>query len=362
MKKIVGAVLIIALVILMFYGVKSDINSIKDKIKEDLDSVSYNGWLKVQDTKLLNSKNEEIQLRGISTHGIQWFEELYTYNNIKKLKNEWNINVFRVAMYTDPKVDGYIKDKTLKNKVMQLIEYAKELDMYVIIDWHILEDNNPNQYKSEALEFFDELSFIYQNTPNVIFEICNEPNGDVSWQQDVKPYAQDVINIIRKNSPNSLIIVGIPDWCKDLENVSKDPLDLNNIMYATHFYAGTDDRVLKSKMSDFLDHGLPIFVSECGITDATGDGKVYEDKFTSWIDFLNDKKISWIFWAFSNKDESSSLLTKDYKVSQESKKIDKYNIPSISIDNDFEAYLSKTGKIIKNILLSYPDGEGKEST
>lgn len=359
MKKLVGVLLVALLVFLIYYGIKLDIDNIKVQKEVDMNSVSYNGWLKVSGTKLLNKDNQEIQLRGISTHGIQWFDKLYTYHNMKKLKEDWNINVFRIAMYTAPEQEGYVKDKELKHKVIEMIEYAKRLDMYVIIDWHILGDNNPNQYKSAALEFFDELSFIYKDTPNVIFEICNEPSGDVTWKNDVKEYAQDVINIIRANSPNSLIIIGIPEWCKDLENVSKEPLEVENIMYSVHFYAGTDDRILKAKMSDFLDKNLPIFVSECGITDATGDGKIYEDKFRSWIDFLNEKNISWIFWSFSNKDEGSSLLTKDYKVTKETMKIDKYNIPSVNIEIDFEDYLSETGKILKDILLSYPKDKNK---
>ena len=40
-------------------------------------------------------------------------------------------------------------------------------------------------------------------------------------------------------------------------------------------------------------------------------------------------------------------------------KIDKYNISNVSIENDFEDYLSETGKILKDILLSYPKDKNK---
>ena len=45
-----------------------------------------------------------------------------------------------------------------KEKVISLIDYLIDLDMYVIVDWHILSDSNPLTYKEEAITFFDELS------------------------------------------------------------------------------------------------------------------------------------------------------------------------------------------------------------
>ena len=40
---------------------------------------------------------------------------------------------------------------------------AISLDLYVIIDWHILSDNNPNIHKEEAKAFFTEMAIEYKN-------------------------------------------------------------------------------------------------------------------------------------------------------------------------------------------------------
>ena len=95
--------------------------------------------------------------------------------------------------------NGYISDKeNIKNKVIEIADNVIDLDMYVIIDWHILMDNNPNTHKEEAKEFFREMSTLYADTPNVIYEICNEPNGNsVTWDKSIKPYAEEIIPIIR---------------------------------------------------------------------------------------------------------------------------------------------------------------------
>ena len=341
MKKkgllIICILLIVTILIILIIHMIQKNNNLKNNIETTKYYVSDNKWLKTHGNKLVNKDNKVIQLRGVSSHGIQWYSKLYNRNNLKKLKDEWRINVFRVSMYPNIYDNGYMYDKTLINDVVKIVDNAIELDMYVIIDWHTLNDNDPLMYENDAVVFFETLAEKYKNKPNVIFEICNEPNGnDVTWKKNVKPYAEKVIKAIRKHAKRNLIIVGTPNWCKDLENVSKDPLKYDNVIYSVHFYAGDDDSYLQAVIDDFRNNNLPVFISECGMTDNTGDGEIYEDRFREWIKYINENKISWVYWSLSNKDESSALLSKKYKKGS-------------SIDN----YISDTGKIIKQILLDY---------
>lgn len=350
-KKLVKIILLIGLFCLVFYGIYNDIRKIKDNIYVDKDGVSYNGWLQVKGNKLLNEKGNEFSLRGVSTHGIQWYGTLYNQDNIAQLKYTWGINVLRVAMYTDPEEEGYIKDKSLEYTVDRLVDYAIEQDLYVIIDWHILKDNDPNEYKDESIEFFKKMAIKYSEIPNVIFEICNEPNGDVTWN-DIKTYADDVIREIRKEAPDNLIIVGTPNYSKEIYHVINDPIDDDNVIYALHFYAGSATNYsTQSDVDLVLEKDLPVFVSECGITDETGNGKIYEEEFKEWIKFLNDRDISWIVWSFSNKDESTALLKEKYNPKQSFMTLNKYGMMQLELPNDFNDYLSKSGKIIKEIFL-----------
>ena len=319
----------------------NDISNMEEnnlKVTNDKNSVTYNGWLHTNNTVLVNEKGETIQLRGVSSHGIEWFSDLITYENLKTLKNDWNTNIFRIAMYTDSNNTGYIfsQDQT-KQKVCNIIDNAIDLDMYVIIDWHILSDNNPQKYKEQSKAFFDYISKKYANNPNVIYEICNEPNGaDVTWIKDIKPYAEEVIPVIRKNSEKSLIIVGTADWSKGITDCVSSPLNFDNIVYTLHFYSGTHKQDLRDKIDYCLQNNIPIFVSECGLTDASGDGARYFDEFTTWINYLNDKKISWLYWSLSNKNEGSAILLPEYR-------------PSENIND----YLTESGKFIKEIFMEH---------
>lgn len=329
-------------------------NESEGEINKYLFDENDSHWLTVDGTQLLNGKGENIQLKGVSSHGIQWYSEVVTYENLKQLKEEWNINVFRIAMYTNPKIGGYISDKDKnKEKVCKIVDMATELEMYVIIDWHTLSDNNPRTYEQESINFFDEMSKKYAENPYVIYEICNEPNGkSITWDECVKPYAEAVIPAIRKNSPKSLIIVGTPDWCKDLKPVADNPLDYNNVMYSCHFYAGSHGNNLKDSINYCLEKNVPVFISECGITDISGHGNIYQDDFVRWIDYLKQNNLSFIYWSFCSKGEESSILREDYpiKSDEEMEELRKNNVETKMENANMNDYLTESGNIVKKVM------------
>lgn len=366
MKKLFFTFIFIIILIILFLFINQthspnveQLNSnISEDEKIDKNSVLYNGWLHTNGYKLENEKNEPIQLRGLSSHGIEWFSDTITYENLENLKNDWSINVFRIAMYTDSHGQGYIYNKEqTKQKVYNIIDMAIKLDIYVIIDWHILDDNNPQKNKEEAKLFFEEVSKKYANIPNVIYEICNEPNGnEVTWEKDIKPYANEIIPIIRNNSEKSLIIVGTPDWCKKINTAANDPLEFSNIVYTCHFYSGTHGAELREKIDYCIERNIPIFVSECGLTPASGDGDLFFNEFNEWINYLNSKNISWVYWSFSNKNESSAILLPEYKIDDSIDSLDNSSTNNSYSNNtniDFNKYLTESGKFIKEIFQSY---------
>lgn len=261
--------------------------------------------LKVRGTKLVNESGQVVVLNGVSTHGIAWFPQYVNKEAFKSLKDTFGANVVRIAMYSEPGA-GY--NEGLHAKVEEAVEYATALGMYVIIDWHILGDGNPNIYKSQAISFFNKMSAKYKDYNNVLYEICNEPNG-CSWSSDVKPYAIDVIKTIRANDPDGIILVGSTTWSQDVDVVANDPITgYDNIMYTLHFYAATHKEWNQQKLIDALNKGLPVFVSEFSICDASGNGQNDVASANTWMNILNQYNISFVGWNLSNKAESSSII------------------------------------------------------
>lgn len=276
--------------------------------------VSSHGQLSVSGTKLVDQYGQPFQIRGISTHGLQWFSQYNNKNAYATLRDDWGANCIRLAMYTDE--DGYCtgNQTKMKDQVTKGVQYATELGMYTIIDWHILHDGNPQTYKTQAINFFSEMAGKYKDYNNVIYEICNEPNG-CSWQ-DIKNYATEVISTIRSKDPSAVIIVGTPMYSQlgsqgHLYEPVDDPIrGYSNLMYAFHFYASepSHNQWLTAKIGTAISRGLPVFVSEFGLSEASGDGNVDTGKAAEWLNRCDQYQVSYCAWSLSNDYRSSSLI------------------------------------------------------
>ena len=272
---------------------------------------SQHGKLSVSGTTLTDEHGEVFQLQGVSTHGIGWFPQYVNEDTFAELES-WGVNAVRLAMYTAE--GGYCeggdadKDK-LKTLIDTGVQAATKLGMYVIIDWHVLNDHDPWTYADEAEKFFAEMSEKYKDYGNVVYEICNEPNSGPDWGS-VRSYAEKIIPVIRENAPDAIIIVGTPTWSQDVDKAAADPITgYDNIMYALHFYADTHRDYLRDRMKKVIDSGLPVIVSEFGICDASGNGDNNYDEGNKWIEAMDDYNVSYFIWNLSNKAETSALIS-----------------------------------------------------
>ncbi len=336
--------ILILLLIIILLGTTSCTKNIKSKDEKEgkivtkennsvskNNLVSYNGKLKLDGVDIVNQYNEKFQLRGMSSHGLQWYANFINEENIKILKDEWHSNIFRIAMYTAE--DGYLSNKNLSTILEEKVDMIIKNDMYVIIDWHTLKDTNPMNNIQEAKDFFSNISLKYKDSPNVIYEICNEPNGSTTWNNDIKPYADEIIKVIRENSKDSLIIVGTPTWSQDILDPINNRINDKNTMYALHFYAGTHTDWLRQRIVTARENNIPIFVSEWGTTQADGNGGVFQDETKKWINFMNEYNLSWTNWSLSDKDESSAILK-----------------PGTSVNGFKDEDLTESGQLVKQAI------------
>lgn len=268
--------------------------------------VAINGKLKVTGSQLTNECGNPVQLRGMSTHGVQWFPGCYTTTSLNALTNNWGIDVFRIAIYVQE--GGYVNNPSYwKTWIDNMVMECGNRGIYCMIDWHVLNPGDPNANINEARDFWSYMSAKHTGKKHVLYEICNEPNG-VSWPT-VKTYANDIIPRIRANDPSTIIIVGTPTWSQDVDIASTDKLNYTNIMYALHFYSGTHTGYLRDKANTAITNGAALFVTECGTSTASGDGGPYLTEMQTWIDWMAANKVSWINWNYADKNETSSALS-----------------------------------------------------
>lgn len=261
------------------------------------------GQLQVRGAQLCDQQGNPVVLRGVSFGWHNIWPRFYNKKAVRTLHRDWNATVVRAAMGVTTVEDNYLDNPQFALQCIEpVIKAAIKEGIYVIIDWHAHE-----MHTQKAKDFFSQMAQKYGRYPNVIYELYNEPVED-SWES-LKQYAKEIITEIRRYDPDNIILMGCPHWDQDIHLVAESPLTgVSNVMYTLHFYASTHKEYLRDRMEDAAKRGLPIFVSESGVTEASGNGKIDPESQQLWIDRMEKLKISWVCWSISDKDESCSML------------------------------------------------------
>lgn len=274
--------------------------------------VEQYGRLSVKNGQLVDQNGKAVQLKGVSSHGLSWYPQYMNEQAFRTMRDKWGVQIVRLAMYT-AEYNGYCtsdaaNQKKLRRQIYDAVDAAEKLGMYVIIDWHILSDGNPKTYQAQAKKFFRTMAKRYADADHVIYEICNEPNSGTTWAQ-IKSYAKPVIKAIRKYDKDGIVLVGTPTWSQDIDQAAASPIKgYDNLMYTLHFYADTHRDWLRERLERALKAGLPVFVTEYGVCDASGAGAVNRTEAGKWMKLLDKYKVSSCVWNLSNKAETSALI------------------------------------------------------
>lgn len=310
MKKILSYMLAAMLLLSVLVGSVGGSFAEESAVDDGRARPSNAGNLQVVNGKLSDEKGEPVMLRGISTHDLIMTESFLNDTLFGQLSRDVGVNVVRLAMYTHGVgIMGYCTkgDRArYEADIDKGVTLATAHDMYAIIDWHILSDGDPNIYVDQAMDFFARMADKYSDHNNVLYEICNEPNG-VDWPT-VRAYAEQIIPIIRERAPQAVIIVGDPQWSSDLRSVLADPLDVENVLYTLHFYAASHGEDSRKAVEEASQQGLPIFVTEYGVTASTGGFPRDLDSADLWIELLEREGISYCMWTFSKVAEACSAI------------------------------------------------------
>ena len=282
--------------------------------------VQKHGQLAVEENQVVNERGEPAQLRGVSSQWLNW-EMTYSTNrdNMQFMRDSWGLQVFRIANGIEES-NGYLLDPVKRMQVVKtIIESAIALDVYVIVDFHTHELEHLNVAK----EFFAEIAAEYGDKPHVIYEPFNEPIGPSNsgatpnaelefWQDELKPYHEEIVSTIREYDPDNLIILGTPRWSQAVDVAANDPVTGDNLAYTLHFYSCTHQQWLRDKAQKALDAGAALFVTEWATTHADGGTSnnpgVCIGAADVWHEWLDERHIGSAAWKLTTDGDASSLL------------------------------------------------------
>ena len=253
-----------------------------------LDPVKRYGRLQVKGSQLCDQKGQPVILHGMNLEWDTHWPRMYNKKFMKTIKREGQYPLLRLAMNVSED-NGYLANpKHTMACLTSVIDAAIKQNIYVIIDWHA-----NSMHTQEARQFFGKIAQRYGRYPHIIYEIYNEPIEE-TWTS-IKKYATEVISEIRHYDPDNIVLVGCPHWNQDIHLVTNSPLNgFNNVMYTVHFYAATHGDDLRQRTEDAARQGIPIFISECGAMEASGEGPIDLESEALWVAMCNRLGISFV--------------------------------------------------------------------
>jgi len=275
----------------------------KEVYKNDM-IVEFPSRLSVKDNKITDSNGEVVQFKGLMAPDPQKldYEDNFTEAYYKKIF-EAGGNIIRVPVHPD----RLVNDKDYLWRYLDpIVTWAGENNNYVIIDLHFIGnivtgsgyempdiEENP---KDLTLDFWKQTARYFNEVPNVIFEICNEPAQITSTQWH--SCAEEIVAVIRETGAEQLIIVGGIDYSYNLSWVEETPINDDNVAYAAHVFPSK--RNWDDNFGDIAKL-YPVIITEWGFMDVSRIGvkQQYligdEDSFGEPLfTYLEEKDIGWV--------------------------------------------------------------------
>jgi endoglucanase len=121
--------------------------------------------------------------------------------------------------------------------------------------------------------------------------------------------------VIRGIDGDAPILVGTHGWGslgvsdgRNETDVINNQVNATNIAYTFHFYAASHRDEYLNALSRAADR-IPMWVSEYGTQDYTGDGGNDFTMSQRYLDLMASKKISWTSWNYSDDPRSGAAFT-----------------------------------------------------
>jgi len=223
----------------------------------------------------------------------------------------------------------YTLDAAFLERVDWAVNNALDQGLVAIVDMHHYVEifEKPLEHKERFLAIWTQLAEHYQDySPDVYFELLNEPNGQLTtelWGQ----FAAEAVGIIRQTNPTRPIIVGPGQWNSAVQLQFFTPPEDANLIITFHYYSpfhfthqgaewatgseawmgtkwdGSDTLRMIMRQDFFLaaDWGKrnnrPIFLGEFGAY-----SKADMDSRALWTDAVartaEELGITWAYWEF----------------------------------------------------------------
>ena len=252
--------------------------------------------------------SDPVKLLGDSMWNERYFDEMA----------DWGANIVRFAIHPSWLNEvGWDRAFELYD---QGVEWARERQMYVILDWHSIGNLRDEHFTSdmyitsldETIRFWQAAARRYKDEPTVaLYEIFNEPTcqqpglGEMSWGE-WRQVQEQIIDSIRVIQPDAVCLCAGFNWAYDLTPVGADPIQRPGIAYVAHPYPmKRTENWEQNWQADYgyLADTYPVVCTEIGYCHEDDRGShipvIWGDDYGPAItSFLDARGISFTIWCF----------------------------------------------------------------
>ncbi len=275
--------------------------------------------VRVDGNRFIDERGETMIFQGVAISDPDKLakQDRWSKSHFEVIK-DWGANVIRVPVHPiawrERGKAGYFE------LLDQAVEWATELELYLMIDWHSIGNIQSGLYQhpmydttgQETLEFWRSIAHRYSDVAAIAFyELFNEPTvfngtlGHASWAR-WKAFNEEAIAIIRAHDEEAVVLVAGFDWAYDLKPVAEAPIEAEGIGYVSHPYPMKVEPPFEEKWErdfGFIADRYPLFVTEFGFTGADQPDAhvpvIADDSYgETIIAYFESKGISWAAWCF----------------------------------------------------------------
>ncbi len=195
-------------------------------------------WIRIEGNKFVNESGKTMIFQGVNIRDPHNLEEdgHWTKSHFEEAK-KWGANIVRLPIH--PRAWRERGEKEYLRILDQGVEWARELGLYLILDWHSIGNLKEEKFQHEMYvttvkethNFWQTVARQYADEPIVaMYELYNEPTisgdrfGTMTWSE-WKKMNEEMVKIIRKEHAEALVLVAGFNWAYDLIPVKEDPVD-----------------------------------------------------------------------------------------------------------------------------------------
>lgn len=269
--------------------------------------------LRIVGTAVVNSDRVVTRLVGVTTDEFRFHPQKNGIETLKKnlleVKN-WGVNM--VVLYLQ---QPYKVDKRM-NEIVELANWSTENGLYTLVFpvVHGDDDIPPESQKlprektvytplgENTKEILDKLSYALKDNVGVLYGLGAEHHNipqDVLYNREM-----ELIDTVRKNSPNSVVVINGMEYGHYLEMYLGKPPKQPNILYDIHQYVASDEANIdksKCKIPEQYLGKLPIILGEFGGAYTSGFGSPKDlECVNSFIFSAQSKGVGYVVHTIDN--------------------------------------------------------------